>query len=157
METTLEDRLRLCVGYNPETGLLFWKKIVSSKIRLGSAVGSRHSGGYIKFRFEGHHLLAHRVAFLLATGDWPCGEVDHINHRRDDNRWANLRDVPAYVNQANRAQADIDNKIGLLGVTKKGNRFRATMTRNGVAIHVGYFETAKEAHDAYLNARTERV
>jgi len=156
MRTTLEDRLRLCVGYNPETGVFFWKRLVNKNTRLGRNAGSVHSSGYHVIKFEGQQFFAHRIAFLLMTGSWPCGQVDHINHVIRDNRWENLRDVPASVNQANRASADYDNSVGLLGVTKKGNRFRATMTREGKAIHIGYYETAEKAHEAYLEARTER-
>ncbi len=36
------------------------------------------------------------------TGEWPVYEVDHINRKRHDNRWLNLRDIEHDANCANR-------------------------------------------------------
>ena len=38
----------------------------------------------------GELYRAERVAWLLQTGEWPEGEIEHINGDHGDNRWANL-------------------------------------------------------------------
>ena len=48
-------------------------------------------------------IIAVTLAFALATGTWPNGVIDHINHIRNDNRMANLRDVSPLENRRNRS------------------------------------------------------
>jgi hypothetical protein len=85
---------------------------------------------------------------------FPCGDVDHINGIRDDNAIANLRDVSKRVNQENLKHANSANKsCGLLGVTKCRDKWRAAITANGVARHIGVYPTPTEAHAAYLQAK----
>ncbi|WP_420372099.1 HNH endonuclease [Pseudomonas aeruginosa] len=33
------------------------------------------------------------MAWLYCYGKWPAAQVDHLNHRRDDNRLSNLREA----------------------------------------------------------------
>ena len=40
---------------------------------------------------------------------------------------------------------------------KRDQKFHATMQINGKTKHLGYFETPKEAHQAYLKAKREHV
>ena len=42
---------------------------------------------------------AHRVIWALVHGEWPEGQIDHINGVRDDNRLENLRVVTNQDNQ----------------------------------------------------------
>lgn len=39
--------------------------------------------GYGKVKFSGQDLGAHRVAWFLATGNWPAEELDHLCHTLD--------------------------------------------------------------------------
>lgn len=156
MEQDEDALLKECVGYDPVTGRLFWKMDRGTRGKAGNEVGSLNSEGYRVFNLMGKTYAAHRVAVFLHTGSWPKGEVDHRNHTRHDNRWKNLRDVSRSKNQRNRRTADKDSKTGFLGVTKRGNRFRASLTRSGKHIHLGYYSTAKQAHAAYVEARSSR-
>jgi hypothetical protein len=47
--------------------------------------------------FEGGTFHAEEVVWLMQTRKWPERRLIHINGRRDDNRWANLKlsDDPA--------------------------------------------------------------
>jgi hypothetical protein len=84
------------------------------------------------------------------TGEWPAGEVDHIDGDRTNNKWSNLRDVPRLENAQNKRRANANNRTGLLGVSPDKKRFRAVITANGKRKTVGAFSSAEEAHDAYL-------
>ena len=45
------------------------------------------------------------------------------------------------------------NSLGLAGVSKKNNRFRAAIRHKGKWINLGMFDTAEEAHQEYVNAK----
>lgn len=137
--------LRERYAYSPETGE------VTSK-RLGRAVGSDDGKGYIRLCLKGRTVLAHRLAWLLMTGEWPTNLIDHINGKRDDNRWCNLRDVDSATNLQNRAKARRDSASGLIGVSLRKNRTKKPWAAI-IRATIGYFATAEEAHAAYLEAK----
>lgn len=157
MSNNEAEKLREYIGYDPKTGSLYWKKNKGTRAKKGNEVGSLNSEGYRTFILDGKTYAAHRVAVFLETGSWPAGEVDHRNYVRHDNRWKNLLDGSRSDNQRNREKADCDNKTGFLGVSKKGKRFRATLTWNKRQIHLGTFDTPQQAHSAYLAARQKRA
>lgn len=88
-------------------------------------------------------------------GEWPNGEVDHINGHRDDNRISNLRVLSSMQNKQNQRNPRSDNTTGYLGVTwlKREQRYRAGIQHQGRFIHVGTFKTAEEAHAAYVERK----
>jgi len=105
----------------------------------------------------GRRYLAHRLAWLYATGDWPVGEIDHINQDRRDNRLANLRPVERIHNSWNRG-IQRNNKSGHLGVfwCSQKSKWQATIMERRKTRHLGYFSDAAEAGDAYLLAKATR-
>jgi len=134
--------------YNPETGVF---------TKNGKPVGWKNTVGYWSVRFNvfgKKHEQAHRVAFYLMTGRMPV-EVDHINGDKLDNRWVNLREVTSSVNKQNARKARVNNKTGLLGVCykPKRNKYHAQIVVNRRHYHLGYYDTAEEAHEAYLEAK----
>jgi AP2 domain len=87
-------------------------------------------------------------------------EVDHVDGDSLNNRRSNLRD--AMDNQGrnrNPHNAGIrrDNTTGFKGVTfhKPLGKFRAQIQFEGQRQHLGYFDTAEEAHAAYCTAANE--
>ena len=99
---------------------------------------------------------AHRIAYFLATGREPCGEVDHINGDRRDNRPSNLRVVTASENRRN-AAVPSHNTSGLIGVSYRGDkrRWRAYIAIGDITQHLGYFNTKTEALAARKAAEQE--
>jgi hypothetical protein len=81
--------------------------------------------------------------------------VDHINGRRDDNRWCNLRDASRLVNQQNMRRAVAGSASGLLGAHKKRGKWSSQIKVRGVLVKLGIFETADQAHAAYLAAKRQ--
>jgi len=59
--------------------------------------------------------LEHRVAIAIVSGEWPNGEVDHINGIRHDNRLCNLRVVTKCENLRNKGKYR-SNTSGRVGV-----------------------------------------
>ena len=80
--------------------------------------------------------------------------IDHINNNPLDCRKKNLRYATVSQNAQNRPKQK-NNKSGYKGVHKshnKTNPFRAQIKINHRSIKLGYFKTAKDAHQAYLSA-----
>jgi hypothetical protein len=146
------DRLRQLVDYNPDTGRFTRKIRTSNRIDLSKPCGAYNSDGYLVTRIDGTKYPNHRLAWLYMTGNWPTLEIDHINGIRDDNRWANLREVTRAGNTQN--THNIRRPDGsYVGVRKVGNVFTAVIFVNKVRIKLGTFDTAEEAHAAYLAAK----
>lgn len=96
-------------------------------------------------------LSGQRVVWLMHTGRWPDGEIDHINGVRDDNRIENLRDVTHQTNAENRRRPVRASETGALGVTlTKDGRYRARICSKGRLLSLGVFGSADEAHAAYV-------
>jgi hypothetical protein len=132
--------------YVPETGELFW---INSRpgVAAGKRAGTTTSEGYNQVSVARRSLRSSRIAFVLMTGEWPSGEVDHITGNRADDRWSNLRDVPTQVNLRNRRRP-ANNSSGAIGVYKSKNRWRATIADNGKLVNIGTFATVEEAAEA---------
>jgi len=144
------SRLRELLHYDPETGV-FTHICPRQRVVLGSVAGSLGQNGYRKHRLDGVTFSGHRLAWLYMTGDWPKGQIDHINGIRDDNRISNLRDVPQAINSQNRRTAL--NSTGFLGVSKHHKQFRAEISMNNRAVVLGTFRTPEEAHAVYVQAK----
>lgn len=132
----------------PETGAVFLR---------GKRVGWKHSTGYRYVTVGGKHYKEHRVIWAMATGQWPSGQIDHLNGDRADNRIANLRDATGSQNQHAITKANRNNLTGYRGVWRVRGRFAAGMKLNGKQTHLGYFATAEEASQAYQAAAQKRA
>lgn len=143
------------LNYNHETGIFNWKVDVSNNVKAGSIAGTIHHSGYIQIRFEKKQYRAHRLAWLLFYGKYPNNFIDHINGIKNDNRICNLRDVTRNENSQNQKKAQKDSMTKILGVTfsKVNNKWKARIIKNKQYIHLGYFDNANDAGNAYLVAK----
>lgn len=113
------------------------------------------SNGYIKLRYGKARALAHRLVWRIVYGEWPAGQIDHINGDRADNRIENLRLATQAENQQNRRIPGRRNKSGFLGVSwdRVVGMWHAQIAKDGICYPIGWFETPEEAHAAYLKAK----
>lgn len=148
------ERLREVVTYDPETGIFRWTSAVSStKVRAGDVAGYVCSTlGYVMMGVDGASYRAHRLAWLYVHRRWPSNQIDHINGAKDDNRLANLREATAQQNVANRGRHK-NNQSGFKGVVwhRGAKRWRAYINADRKFHHIGYFDSAEEAHAAYVD------
>jgi hypothetical protein len=147
--------LRALFTYEAGTGLLRWagKPTKYSNVEVGQLAGSVKSHGYVMVEIDGKTYAAHRLIWVIVTGEWPKADVDHRDTDRSNNRWANLRDVSRRVNAENRRRAQANNSTGLLGAHAHGGRFKSAIKVRGKAINLGTFDTAEEAHRTYVAAK----
>ena len=150
----IQDELKDILTYNLETGIFIWNKDVCKKCKAGQTAGS-FDCGYIRITIKSKRFLAHRLAWLYINGTWPIHNIDHINGIKSDNRICNLRLATIAENQQNRLNANANSTHGYLGITwnKKTNKWLSKIMLNKKRIHIGYFETAIEAHNAYIETK----
>lgn len=156
-DTAVLGRVRELLDYNVDTGV-FTRRVNCSNTKAGAIAGSVHKDGYLQIAIDGRRYLSHRLAWLYVHGRWPCFEIDHINGIRTDNRIVNLRDVPKAVNQQNLKAAPRGKASGApLGVTwyRKSRKWRAQIAVDGKQMHIGYFDTVSDAHEAYLQRKRQ--
>lgn len=146
------ERARALLKYNPRTGALTWK-VDKGRARAGDPAGHLDSSGYVKLRIDQAPYWAHRVIWLIVTGEWPKEVIDHRNCVRSDNRWRNLRDVSRSTNQQNQRRAHRNSKTGVLGVHRCREGFAASITVRGVVKQIGVHSTPEAAQRAYKTAK----
>lgn len=147
-------RLRELLHYDAETGVLIWRvDRGQAGAKAGDRAGHVTSDGYLRVTLAGFRHLAHRLVWLYVYGVWPQHRVDHLNGNPQDNRIANLRDVPVKTNNENRRRPHRNNKSGFLGVSPKADKWVAKIRVGGVLRHLGYFVDPEQAHQVYVEAK----
>ena len=131
---------------NPETGELSRRIVLNNRWSLKSKVGFvRKKDGYIQVSIMQSKYLAHRVVWCKHYGEWPEGEIDHINGIKTDNSIKNLRIADTNMQVQNRG-LNKNNASGYRGVWQKDNgRWRAKITKDYVPYSLGTFDTFEQA------------
>lgn len=148
-------RLREVLHYDPDTGVFTWVKPTNRRIRVGAVAGcidGKH-GHRIIIGIDGDLHLAHRLAWLYMTGEWPEHEIDHKNGDRMENPFDNLRDATRKLNQQNQRRARCDSKSGIQGVRAVGENFRASIRVDGSPVSLGTHPTSDQASAAFVEAK----
>ena len=153
------EYLRQCLDYDPDTGAIYWtKKRPRSHfktnqsfnswhtIHAGALIDSKDSFGYLRLNLRGKLIKAHRAAYALYYGQWPEGEIDHIDGNRSNNSIYNLRVVTHHENGKNQ-RIPKHNSSGFVGVCwhKKASKWRAQVVINDRQIHLGLFDSMLDA------------
>ena len=146
---TLHERLE----YDPETGCFRWKNPTARQAKSWFR-GNTSVRDYRRLYIDGEHKMAHVVAWRLMTGAWPTHEVEHKDRQQGNNRWDNLRPATHQQNMFNRSVGK-NSLTGVVGVSRFGARFRATLGLNGKRISLGLFDTI-EAASAARKAAAEK-
>ncbi len=152
--------LKEWVRYDPETGIF-------TRIKVGRPCHARHLGpilaetchGYICFRVLTTTYRAHVLAWLYMTGELPASSIDHINRKRADNRWCNLRLASRTQQNANMSPRKRRSKTGVRGVyeSRPGYWIAALAETPGARPRkLGHFRSIEEAKAAYETAARAR-
>lgn len=144
--------VRTMFHYSPDIGT--FKRIKFNHRQIGLVqcdreINSKNAHGYSTVGHLGKVFLVHRLIWLYMTGEYPIGEIDHIDGDKQNNKWENLRLVTSKDNSCNRG-IRLDNSSGVTGVTKikKSGKY---VVRIG-QIHIGTFNTLEEATIARKHA-----
>lgn len=162
-----KEELHKILSYNPDEGVLTWKKRDVSQFtdfKRRTAIhacknwNSRCAGktaftsltptGYVQGTIFGKRRLGHQVVWMMVHGSLPkppyC--LDHINGNRSDNRISNLRKVLISENNRNTG-IRTSNTSGVCGVSwyKSSRKWVAEIAYNGEKIRLGRFDKLEDA------------
>lgn len=145
------------LSYDAKTGVLTWLARPPSMFKTARdckawntlyagkpALTAKHGAGYLHGSLCGVPVLAHRVAWVVAHGEWP-DKIDHINGVRSDNRLRNLRSVTGKENSKN-CRRHSRNKSGITGVFLRADgRWMANIAVDCRTVYLGLYLTIEEA------------
>lgn len=147
-----QSELKRVLYYRRETGEFFWRFGTRNRLPWRKA-GTVNGAGYVVLNIAGRVYYAHRLAMLYETGSMAPIHTDHEDGDRANNRPGNLVAKTASGNGQNRKQANKNNNLGTLGVTKRHRRFRARIMINRKAVFLGSYATEQEAIEAHRKAK----
>jgi hypothetical protein len=156
------EYIRSRLAYDDATGILTWKPKVGTTVAerkwngkcAGKPAGSvSKDRGHLETSIDCKKQKLHRLAWLHYYGEWPAGEVDHINGDPGDNRIANLR-IATHAENMRNMKMKRTNSIGVKGVffDRARNKYQARIKVGYKGIHLGRYDTIEEAAAAYARA-----
>lgn len=150
-----QERLREVLSYDPDIGIFKW--LIRPNHRPfppGHIAGTLSCrDGYLRIGIDNKIYLAHRLAWLYMTGKWPTHLLDHRDGYKSNNAFSNLREATKSQNGQNQRKANSQSSSGLIGACRYGDRWVSGIKTNGKRKHIGVYDTAQEAHEAYIAAK----
>jgi hypothetical protein len=156
LELPSQERLQEMFSYDPEVGLFVRRVRTSKSTHIGDIAGATTKNGYISISIGKVFYLAHRLAWKYVYGADPALFIDHMDGDRANNRITNLREVTKSENSRNMRKALCSNKsTGLIGayLHKGASKFHSQIKVNDEVVYLGQFDSAQEAHEAYVQAK----
>jgi hypothetical protein len=151
MSELTHSRVREVLDYDPQTGIFTWKTMLAHRRKAGTTAGSKLPHGYTEIGLDNVSYLAHRLAWFWMTGEWPDGQVDHIDLDRSNNAWSNLR-VATHRQNVYNSSLRRNNTSGHKGVIRRKYAWHARIMANRKLHLLGDFKTKEEAIEAYQDA-----
>ena len=134
-------------------GAFFYTKQVSPRVQIGQSAGGPNRRGYWKIHITdpviGKKLKKFkrsRLVWLWHHGAFPCGEIDHINGDKGDDRIENLRDVSRVDNMRNKSIYSV-NKTGYPGIQWRPDRqkYKVFIGVGDKMLYLGRFDNFLDA------------
>jgi hypothetical protein len=141
-----QDRLKQLLHYNPDTGK-FTRLTKWGSQQIGDEPGCKSKFGYRYIGVDGKQYTGYRLAWLYVHGDFPTGDIDHINRDPTDDRISNLRSVSHSTNLHNSSHRNPSSKVKGVYQTQEGH-WQALIKVKGVKYHLGTHKTIEEATNA---------
>ena len=150
-----QKKLKEFLHYNQDTGIFHWVVDRGNNVKMGDIAGTTWRG-YIFININKTMHRAHRLAWLYVYGEFPKNEIDHINHKKNDNKISNLRVVTRVENCKNVSLAR-NSTSGVAGVYwhKNSKKWMAHIRKDGKLKYLGLFVDINEAKKVREKAKIE--
>lgn len=136
----------------------FWQKVQKGS-ECWEWTGSTNNNGYGTVRQDGKSKTAHRVAYELAVGPIPAGNVvDHVCFNKSCVNPAHLNPCTQKQNLENRPSAYSNSKTGVRGVypsPHRSDKWVGQVKHAGKIHYLGTFDTIAEAEAVVIAKRNE--
>lgn len=167
------------LDYNKDTGVFVWRKRTPEMFKdgyrskegncnrwnkqfAGKIAGcerkdkNRKDFGRKTISINDTLYYANVIAWFYVYEEWPTVDVDHIDRDASNDAINNLRLATNSQNRSNQTK-NKNNSTGYKGVSfsNRAKRFTASITKDSKKNHLGYFDSAEEAHAAYCEAARE--
>lgn len=143
--------LRNVMSYDADNGKLFWRERSDVSKSWNTRFANKeaftaNSLGYRRGAINKKLYMAHVIIWAIYYGEWPNGQIDHINGDRSDNRIENLRIVDNSGNQRNTklSKTNLSGQIGVCWAARE-SRWRAYILGGKEQICLGYFQHKDDA------------
>lgn len=156
-ERPTQARLQELLEYSPETGELRWLKRRKGVPYDGAPAGCKSGDGYLKVSVDGTQHRAHQLIWCYVTGEW-CEFIDHADTDGLNNRWLNLRKSTVTENNRNvnnKKKPTSPSPLKGAYLDKRRDKWHSRIVVDHSTKFLGFFDTAEEAHAAYVRAATE--
>jgi len=141
------------IGYTSNTNKEFYVDLENFNL-IKNFTWQENNKGYIITQVKKENLNSKKISLhhlILGIENGKGIIIDHKDRNRANNRKYNLRIANSAQNRINSIIRK-DNKYGFTGVYNRDNRFYSKITVGGKDIHLGGFDTKKEAIIARINA-----
>lgn len=162
--SSFESLVLESLSYDQETGDFRWNSRTADSgnnrrwnaRNAGRRAGSKSSDGYVQISIGGKNMRAHRLAWFIAYGQWPAGQIDHIDGNRLNNKINNLRAATSQQNNRNKRSRS-DNASGYRGVSwdRCNKKWQAYIGVGNKNKSLGKFDRPEDAARAYQMAAAE--
>jgi hypothetical protein len=154
MNSITQSQVRELFSYDPDTGIVTRRITSNPMAPAGTEAGSPLKSGHLAVKVNRKSYKLHAVIWLYVYGYLPK-MLDHKNGVPNDNRLDNLRLATTSQNMANRV-LKTDTASGLKGAyPSTSGRWYSRITKDGAKLNLGTFDTAEQAHCAYMNKARE--
>lgn len=146
--------------YWGEDKVTIWRKVyIHGGGEANTKAGGISSQGYWCIRIDGILRKRTDLVWRRETGQWPRIKegfvIDHKDHNRLNDDFLNLREITQIKNQQ-RIRAHNTSTVVGVGFYKRTGKWEAHITVDRQLMHLGYFNTLKEAAKARKEAELKR-
>lgn len=140
-----QSELKELITYDPNTGIMKWRKKNRHSKPENVCDGYYNNKGYLLLCINYRQYVQHQLAWLYITGSWPKEQLDHIDGKRDNNIFSNLREATNRQNCYNKFAKGFY-------LNKERGKYMSRIRVDGKDIFLGWFNNKIDARKSYIEA-----